>query len=168
MMCRSVVESFRLSLISLVSGCFFVSSAWAEGFQCQHQTGGVEPTLVCTDDSGVGYDTAAMVSLRKMPRWGAHAGLTVIDLCLVPKSRLDPSMYHSPKIDDPAQLKLPLQLLTKNCERRYCTDERHDFSLLINSVPIPIGWTAVSFWLGYQQSSFSIRCDSLVVNPGLQ
>ncbi|MEN9809441.1 MAG: hypothetical protein RLZZ488_1008 [Pseudomonadota bacterium] len=158
MSCMSVVDSLRWLFIPLT--VVVCSPALADSLSCRHVGEGVPPSLVCSDESDAGSDKVALVSLRTMPRWGIHAGLTVIDLCLVPRS------FDSPSADlvliDDLKLKAFQSASIKSCERRYCTDVRRDFSLLINSVPIPIGWTAVSFWLGYRNHEFSIRCDEIL------
>lgn len=162
---HSVVDSLRWFLIPL--SAVFSSPAWAEGFHCQHQTDGADAALVCSDDSGSSGDSVASVALRKMPRWGVHAGLTVIDVCIGPASSLSGRIDDAVKVDDILQPKFAFAG-ARVCERRYCTDVRKEFSLFINSIPFPIGWTAVSFWLGFEKRSFSIRCDQLVHLEKLQ
>ncbi|MEY3904023.1 MAG: hypothetical protein RL189_3329 [Pseudomonadota bacterium] len=159
MSCLSVVDSLRWLIIPI--SAVVCSPALADGLNCRHVGDSALPSLVCSDESNSDSDKVAWVSLRTMPRWGIHAGLTVIDLCMVPRS----SGAQSDDIvlqNDDVKLKSFQSGSGKSCERRYCTDVRRDFSLLINSVPIPIGWTAVSFWLGYRNHDFSIRCDAIV------
>lgn len=159
MSCLSVVDSLRWFFIPLsIAVCL---PALADGFTCRHAVGGAPPSLVCSNELDTGSDKVAWVSLRTMPRWGIHAGLTVIDFCLVPRSVKDNShdiLVH----DDNVHSKILQSGSLQSCERRYCTDVRRDFSLLINSVPIPVGWTAVSFWLGHRFHDFSIRCDAIL------
>lgn len=145
-----------------------VTSASAGDFQCQHLTQGDDSTLVCSDNSNDGSGSVGWVSLRKMPGWNAQAGLTLIDFCLVPKIQEPPDFEKGVQKEpsqgpDEIQIdKLQLETPTKNCQRRYCTDQKNQFSLLINGIPIPIGWSFVSFWIGYQHQSFSIHCESVL------
>lgn len=162
MSCPSVVDSLRWLFIPI--SVVVCSPALADGLSCRHVGDGAPPSLVCSDESDTGSDKIAWVSLRTMPRWGIHAGLTVIDLCLVPRSaagKSDDLVWHGDDVKAKPFQSGPMT----TCERRYCTDVRRDFSLLINSVPIPVGWTAVSFLLGYQHHDFSIRCDAIVQVP---
>ncbi|NBW81245.1 hypothetical protein EBR21_05775 [bacterium] len=157
---RSIVNDLRFFVISVAFG--FSLCARADGFHCEHQPGGVEPVLLCSDDGASAGDSIARVSLRKMPRWGIHAGLTVVDVCLdhvdQPGQKLDDGF----QIDAKSDLKLNSGNPVAKCERRFCTDEYRLHSFSVNSIPFPVGWTSISFWLGYQHRSFSIRCDALI------
>ncbi|NBO38620.1 hypothetical protein EBU99_08560 [bacterium] len=135
-----------------------VSTAGA--FNCEHLSEGPEPALVCNDAATATGDFTAWVTLRKMPAWRTHAGLTIIDLCL--RNLQQYPLSSQPKlIVDPPQKSKASAGPGEICERRYCTDKKHAFSFFINSIPFPIGWTAVSFRLGFDQQSFSITCDEL-------
>ncbi|MEN9825772.1 MAG: hypothetical protein RI953_1517 [Pseudomonadota bacterium] len=159
---RSIVHDLRFLTIPLTF-CF-IPFARADGFRCEHQSGGVEPVLICSDDGVNAGDAIARVFLRKMPRWGVHAGLTVVDLCVERVGLSDPKKDDSFQIDGSSDLKKASNPSAPQCERRYCTDVKRLHSFSVNSVPFPVGWTSISFWLGYQHRSFSIRCDALVSN----
>jgi uncharacterized protein YbdZ (MbtH family) len=142
----------------------FCVSADAQGnaFKCRHQTQGATPVLVCSDDGSPLQTTVAQVVLRKMPRWGVHAGLTVVDFCVSSRRSEQTDSSIRVDLDYGLSAKVPSDDPANVCERRYCTDEKRQFSLFINSIPIPAGWTIVSFWLGYQNRSFSIQCNELL------
>ncbi len=166
MMCHSVVLNLRWIAFAVV--VFLSSEGFAAGFQCEHQTGGVEPALICSDAGTGDGDLVARVAMRKMPRWGIHAGLTVIDFCLMPRSEMSPSVNDAVTLGDTVSPKSSKVSQLGSCQRRYCTDVKHEHSFFLNTVPFPIGWTSVSFWLGYQYRSFSVRCDALVEETEIQ
>ncbi|MFZ9520198.1 MAG: hypothetical protein ACO3A4_06945 [Silvanigrellaceae bacterium] len=157
---RSIVHR-SLFLLFPMSFCFN-PSARADGFQCAHKPGGIEPVLICSDDNLSPDGSVAHVSLRKMPRWGIHAGLTVVDLCVVPANRAGIKNDNGFVIDVQSDPKSINAQPDRHCERRYCTDRNRLHSFAVNSIPFPVGWTSVSFWLGYQHKSFSIHCDALI------
>jgi len=157
---RSIVHDLRLFAIPLTF--FFSPNARASGFHCEHQSVGADPVLLCSDDGADAGDAVARVSLRKMPRWGIHAGLTVVDLCVTRGSQLRLKVDDGFLVDAKSDLKQTSDRPGERCERRYCTDENHFYSLFVNSIPIPVGWASISFWLGYQHRSFSIRCDAVI------
>jgi hypothetical protein len=131
--------------------------AVADPFRCQHQAAAPVPVLTCSDSGSSDQPHSAWVTLRKMPAWGTHAGLTIIDLCLKDNDSSGVGKLPVLSVDAPAnELK---SLLSGNCKRRYCTDKKKAFSFLLNSFPFPVGWTAISFQLGIQTQSFSITCD---------
>jgi hypothetical protein len=166
MMSHSVVLNLRL-----VASFFLIgvqTEGFARGFQCEHQTSGVEPALICSDEGSGTGEHVARVSLRKMPRWGIHAGLTVIDFCLIPRAVAGAVVDDSVKIDSPMNPKAADFVPTGSCERKYCTDVNRLNSFFVNTVPIPIGWTSVSFWLGYRNQSFSVQCQELKEESEIQ
>jgi hypothetical protein len=97
--------------------------------------------------------------MRKMPAWGSHAGLTIIDFCLKP--------LGTGKSDDVALKVFDGKAIDQKnrpsgaCKRRYCTDKKRAFAFLLNGLPFPVGWSVISFKLGIQAQSFSISCDEL-------
>lgn len=132
-------------------------SAFADAFRCDHQVSAPVPVLVCTDQAARAEDRSAWVTLRKMPAWGTHAGLTIIDLCLKDVKGKDNDAI--PKLSVDASADDVKKVTSGDCKRRYCTDKKRAFSFLINSFPFPVGWTAISFQFGLQTQSFSISCD---------
>lgn len=144
---------------TVVGICFLGLSdiAVADPFRCQHQTAAPVPVLTCSDAGSSTQPQSAWVTLRKMPAWGTHAGLTIIDLCLRENTNSGGVKSSVLSVDAPAnELK---NLMSGNCKRRFCTDKRKAFSFLLNSFPFPVGWTSISFQLGIQTQSFSITCD---------
>lgn len=166
-MSHSVVLNLRLVLFGIL--LILRPVGLGRGFECEHQTSGVEPVLVCSDEGSGAEDHVARVALRKMPRWGSHAGLTLIDFCLIPRaavgSRFDDHLkFDSPQLDPKSSSNGP----SGACERKYCTDVNRAHSVFVNSIPFPVGWTSVSFWLGYRNQSFSIHCDELIDESEIQ
>jgi hypothetical protein len=161
MLSHAFVLDRRLPVLAAL--LFFRPETHAGGFQCEHQTAGAEPALVCTDTDSGGGDHVAHVSLRKMPRWGRHAGLTLIDFCLLPRAFAQPEFPSVIRFDAPAtDPKSKGSGPAAACSRKYCTDVNQSYSVLVNSIPFPVGWTAVSFWLGYSNQSFSIQCNEIL------
>ena len=135
--------------------------ARADVFQCEHQGTGPEPALVCKDSGIQSGSGSARVTLRKMPAWGTHAGLTIIDVCLdevAPDNKAQADAFF---VVEPSPVQGLSEPTTHNCKRRYCTDKKRAFLFMINSIPVPIGWSVVSFRLGKKSQSFSISCDEL-------
>lgn len=144
-------------MTAVLCGLCLSPSALADAFRCEHQLSAPVPILSCTDQNSAGTGQSAWVTLRKMPAWGTHAGLTIVDLCLKDELNSDDGRIPKLAVDAPPDdLK---KVTTGNCKRRYCTDKKKAFSFLMNSFPFPIGWTAISFQLGFQTQSFSISCD---------
>ncbi|MEN9529998.1 MAG: hypothetical protein RI932_1871 [Pseudomonadota bacterium] len=147
------------SVPSLLLGLGLVSPVSAEVFQCDHQTSAPVPALVCSDRQSTDTSHAAWVSLRKMPAWGSHAGLTIIDFCLKPEGTgksdgASLTVFNGSPLDPKFQPE-------GSCKRRYCTDKKRAFAFLLNGLPFPVGWSVISFKLGIQTQSFSISCDEL-------
>lgn len=145
-------------MILAISICLaLIWPASAEVFQCEHQTSAPIPALVCSDQQTTDTSYAGWVSLRKMPGWGTHAGLTIIDFCLRP--------LDSGKVEDASLVVYDSASVNQkylrigDCKRRYCTDKKKAFAFFLNGLPFPLGWSVVSFRLGIQTQSFAISCD---------
>lgn len=159
-------HSIVVTAWSMVSVSFLpsvVSQASADVFNCEHHLSAPVPVLICTDQSSSPSGQSAWVTLRKMPAWGTHAGLTIIDLCLRDDGTSQGGLEPTLVVND--YLKTPL---AGSCKRRYCTDKKKAFSFLLNSFPFPVGWTAIKFKLGAETQSFSISCDEFRDSAELQ
>ena len=145
-------------ILPLIEAAFALSGGpnALASFNCEHTIDAPVPVLACKSVSDQNNVDDAWISLRKMPAWGTHAGLTIVDLCLAKTVDQDhiklPSLIVSQNvIDEPTT--------GRNCLRRYCTDKKRAFSFFINSIPFPIGWTMIRFRFGREAQSFSISCD---------
>lgn len=150
------VASFLMLLSSFILVDLGLGGSALASFSCEHQVDAPVPVLACKSTLDPSSDSEAWISLRKMPAWGTHAGLTIVDLCLenkyVSHAQNEPSLIVSQKY---SQDDLP----GRECTRRYCTDKKSAFSFFINSIPFPIGWAMVRFRFGAETQSFSISCD---------
>jgi hypothetical protein len=158
------MRSRSLGVFLLMVSCALASlgsAEWAlaDGFQCEHSGGGPQPALLCQYSGSEPSPLNASVTLRKMPAWDTHAGLTIIDVCshVDPSDRKDDEVHFA--FGDPSVVSHPSGRGAGFCKRRYCTDKKRSFLLMLNSVPVPVGWSVVSFRLGKKNQSFSIACD---------
>ncbi|MEY4065360.1 MAG: hypothetical protein RIR26_1568 [Pseudomonadota bacterium] len=149
-----------LFLVSCFSASFISAErARADVFQCEHQGAGPQPALVCKDSGAPSKQGNAWVTLRKMPAWDTHAGLTIIDICLNENDDDAKPDDDTLFLGEPPALKGLSGTTARSCKRRYCTDKKKAFLFMLNTIPVPVGWSVVSFRIGKKSQSFSISCD---------
>lgn len=158
------MRSRSLGVFLLMVSCALASlssAEWAlaDGFQCKHSGGGPQPALLCQYSGSEPSQANALVTLRKMPAWGTHAGLTIIDVCSYVNHNDSQEDEVQFVVGDPSVVSHSSDHGAEICKRRYCTDKKRSFLLMLNSVPVPIGWSVVSLRLGKKNQSFSIACD---------
>jgi hypothetical protein len=164
-----LVKQLGLPLVVLTLAAS-ANQARAE-IKCENTTSEeLGPHLECVGDRAF---TGTTVAFRRIPGWSGNAGMTLIELCSAHVDEIIGSVTQTEGVkytSIPVQgesAELNPQLPERTCYRRYCTQDIGNFSLFIETVPIPI--TPV-FWLGgavgFSQAHFSITCDPIEIQGG--
>ena len=127
--------------------------------------------LTC-QSTGAGGHTEVL--FRRVPAWGFNAGLVLVDMCRISGDLIKDQQATPGQIQVPGQSNIVVKnipngaaqkqvdLNRKTCLRRYCTDEYHTFSFLIDGAPIPIlPSVALAISIGFSKSSFEVKCQNI-------
>ena len=154
----------------LVAAVFACASQVARAdIICDKGTEGAGLTCKSTGTSG-----HTEVLFRRVPAWGFNAGIVLVDMCRVPGDLTKVGQDSPIKGDAQGQgnvivKKIPIvdaqkqvDLNRKTCLRRYCTDEFHAFSFLLDGAPIPLPpAAALAISIGFSKSSFEVKCQNI-------
>lgn len=122
------------------------------------------PGMTC-GTTGTGGFTE--VTFRKVPSWGGHAGMVLIDMCRIPDPVLQKPFepgkeYYVETKDGGDNSKVVQSEPGLGCIRRYCTEDINHFSFFLSGVPIPIGPAfSLAISVGFSKTSFEIRCKNI-------